>query len=67
MNTQIQSPATSPPKASAKMSEAAERVFDTVELCKLILLEVDERTLLLSQRVSKTFRNTIQGSIKLQQ
>ena len=41
-------------------------VLNTPELLENILLRLDERTLLLSQRVSKTFNATINGSVKLQ-
>jgi hypothetical protein len=41
-------------------------VIETVELLEQVLLNLDGRTLLLSQRVNKTFSNVIAGSIKLQ-
>ena len=45
---------------------AAARAFGTVELLELILDELDERTLLLSQRINKTFAATITDSSKYQ-
>ncbi|KAI5360556.1 Putative F-box domain-containing protein [Septoria linicola] len=44
---------------------AAATVFSTVELLETILANLPTKDLLLSQRVSTTFRNTIQGSIHL--
>jgi hypothetical protein len=41
-------------------------VIGTVELLEQVLLNLDARTLLLSQRVNRTFSNVIAGSIKLQ-
>ena len=41
-------------------------VLNTPELLEHILLQLDERTLLLSQRVSRTFNANIGGSVKLQ-
>ncbi|KAK5746032.1 hypothetical protein LTR17_001162 [Elasticomyces elasticus] len=43
------------------------RVFGTVELLENVLFQLDMRTLLLSQRVSRTFEATITGSTQLQQ
>lgn len=45
---------------------AATKVLNTTELLEQILLGVDNKTLLLSQRVSKTFKDTIDRSVKLQ-
>ncbi|KAK4494887.1 hypothetical protein PRZ48_014243 [Zasmidium cellare] len=45
---------------------SANKVFAIPELFEMIVLEVDERTVLLSQRVSKTYRNNIKSSMKLQ-
>ncbi|KAK4977183.1 hypothetical protein LTR42_003231 [Elasticomyces elasticus] len=42
-------------------------VAGTFELLECVLLQVDIRTLLLSQRVSRTFKATINHSTKLQQ
>lgn len=46
---------------------ASARVFATTELLESILLQAPTRTLLLSQRVDKTWQATISGSTKLQQ
>ncbi|KAK5683888.1 hypothetical protein LTS10_003751 [Elasticomyces elasticus] len=43
------------------------RVLDTVELLENVLSHLDNKTLLLSQRASKTFEATITGSTQLQQ
>ncbi|KAF7196611.1 hypothetical protein HII31_01981 [Pseudocercospora fuligena] len=44
----------------------AQEVLDTVELLEMILLEVDDEcAVLISQRVNKSFRGTIQGSTRL--
>ena len=48
------------------MVTAAERVVNITELLESILLQVDTRTLLLSQRTCKSFHSTITGSPKLQ-
>ena len=48
------------------MATSTERVLNTAELLEAILLQMDLRTLLLSQRVSKTFQTSIAGSPKLQ-
>lgn len=45
--------------------EAVTQVFNTTELLENILLFLDLRTLLLSKRVSRHFRNTMNGSIKI--
>ncbi|KAK3627432.1 hypothetical protein LTR56_019233 [Elasticomyces elasticus] len=44
------------------MATSAERVFGIAELLEAILLPVDMKTLLLSQRVNTTFRDTISTS-----
>ena len=49
------------------MYVATHAALDTTELLEAILVHVDMRTLLLSQRVSKTFEATIDGSLALQQ
>nr|POF18497.1 hypothetical protein CFP56_63041 [Quercus suber] len=51
----------------AKLSSAANAVFDTVELLESILLHLPMKDLLLSQRVSRAFRMTVLGSRVLQQ
>lgn len=48
------------------MIPSVKKVFGTTELLEAILSEVDMRTLLLSQRTCEDFRNTIDGSVKLQ-
>ena len=45
---------------------ASAKVFDTYELLEDILLHVPLRQLLLVQRVSKTFRQLAQNSLKIQ-
>jgi hypothetical protein len=40
-----------------------EQVFSTVELLEAILMELPMKDRLFSQRVGRTFRNTIKGSI----
>jgi hypothetical protein len=45
---------------------AAEQVFRLPELLETILLHLSQKDLLLSQRVSRNFRGTIFGSIRLQ-
>ncbi|KAF7192732.1 Multidrug resistance protein 1 [Pseudocercospora fuligena] len=50
----------------SKETEAGSNVFGTAELLEMILLEIDDvRTVLLSQRVNKTFKATVQGSKQL--
>ncbi|KAK3626863.1 hypothetical protein LTR56_012735 [Elasticomyces elasticus] len=49
-----------------EQGEAASAVLGLPELLEMILLAVDTKTLLLSQRVDKTFRNVIAGSQELQ-
>lgn len=46
---------------------SALRVLNTAEPLEIILLQIDMRTLLLSQRVNRFFQSVIQGSSKLQQ
>ncbi|SMY27863.1 unnamed protein product [Zymoseptoria tritici ST99CH_1A5] len=56
------------PSPPAPIRSAAERLFETTEILEQILLNVnDMRTLLLSQRVSKLFVETITGSKALQE
>ncbi|KAK4970714.1 hypothetical protein LTR42_007690 [Elasticomyces elasticus] len=43
------------------------KVLGTVELLEAVLFYLDNKTLLLSQRVNKTFEATITGSTQLQQ
>ncbi|CAK3926498.1 F-box domain-containing [Lecanosticta acicola] len=45
---------------------AVQAGLDTAEILEAILLKLDNKTLLLFQRVSKTFKNVIDGSIHLQ-
>ncbi|KAK5683912.1 hypothetical protein LTS10_003775 [Elasticomyces elasticus] len=49
-----------------EQGEAAAAVLGLPELLESILLEIDTKTLLLSQRVDKTFHNVIGGSQQLQ-
>ncbi|KAK3646598.1 hypothetical protein LTR56_000502 [Elasticomyces elasticus] len=49
------------------MATPVERVFGIAELLEAILLPVDMKTLLLSQRVNATFRDTISTSPRLQE
>ncbi|KAJ8606231.1 hypothetical protein MRB53_041103 [Persea americana] len=56
-------PPTSP---SPDGPSATHRTLTTTELLEEILLNLDNQTLLLSQRVNHTFKSTITGSIKLQ-
>ncbi|TKA33708.1 hypothetical protein B0A50_00544 [Salinomyces thailandicus] len=44
------------------MSSAAERTFALPELCSLVLVNLDMKTLLLAQRTCKTFHATIMNS-----
>lgn len=46
---------------------AVQQVLDLPEVIEDILLRVDNKTLLLSQRVSKQFKASIEGSIRIQQ
>ncbi|KAK5121724.1 hypothetical protein LTR85_004599 [Meristemomyces frigidus] len=48
------------------MASPMERVLNTAELLEAILLCLDTKTLLLSQRTCKSFLDTIAGSTKLQ-
>ncbi|SMY27862.1 unnamed protein product [Zymoseptoria tritici ST99CH_1A5] len=61
------SPTMQPSPTSTSMTSAASNVFGTAELLELILLDVDMRTLLLSQRVSRDFNNAITSSPSLQE
>lgn len=47
--------------------EATTAVMDTAELREMILLQLDNKTLLLSQRVCKNFKTTIERSKDIQQ
>lgn len=49
------------------MSSTAQKTLDTPELLEAILLELPPQSVLLSQRVNKTFKVVTDGSIKLQQ
>lgn len=53
----FESHATAPP---------ANEVFHLTELLEIILLSLPQKDLLLSQRVSRSFRHTVQGSVRLQ-
>jgi hypothetical protein len=46
---------------------AAQRLLQIPELLEVVLLELQPQELLLSQRVSRSFKQTIEGSTKLQQ
>lgn len=48
------------------MESAASQVFHLPELLEVVLLNLPQRDLLLSQRVARSFRHTIQGSVRLQ-
>ncbi|KAK5683889.1 hypothetical protein LTS10_003752 [Elasticomyces elasticus] len=50
----------------ADLREPIAKVLDTTELLECILIHLDNRTLLLSQRVNSTFQATITTSIHLQ-
>ncbi|KAF7189536.1 hypothetical protein HII31_09176 [Pseudocercospora fuligena] len=54
-------------KAVPPERTAAQKVFGTYELLEKILLEADIKTVLLSQRVDKTFQHVIDRSTGLQQ
>lgn len=45
---------------------ASELVFQLPELLEIILLHLSQKDLLLSQRVSRNFRQTVEGSVRLQ-
>ncbi|KAI7468298.1 hypothetical protein KC357_g6781 [Hortaea werneckii] len=47
------------------MSSAAEKAFDNPELLEMILMSVDMKTVLLSQRTSRAFHATINSSPRL--
>ncbi len=49
------------------MSSAGEKVSDTYELLEMILVRSSTRDILLSQRVSKQWKEVIENSKKLQQ
>ncbi|KAK5113028.1 hypothetical protein LTR85_011050 [Meristemomyces frigidus] len=48
------------------MESAVNEVFRLPELLELILMSLPQKELLLCQRVSRNFRGTVQGSIRLQ-
>ncbi|TKA74005.1 hypothetical protein B0A55_07745 [Friedmanniomyces simplex] len=48
------------------MDSAASQVLRLPELLELVLLHLSQKDLLLSQRTSRSFRNTVKGSIVLQ-
>ncbi|KAK5713775.1 hypothetical protein LTR17_017459 [Elasticomyces elasticus] len=50
----------------ADVRDSTTKVLDTTELLECILIHLDNRTLLLSQRVNSTFQATITTSIHLQ-
>ncbi|KAI1136525.1 hypothetical protein F5Y05DRAFT_391575 [Hypoxylon sp. FL0543] len=51
-----------------KMSTAQEKVFGTTELLERIILDIEPRDILVNvQRVSKRFKDVIDGSCKIQQ
>ncbi|KAK4494888.1 hypothetical protein PRZ48_014244 [Zasmidium cellare] len=52
--------------AAIASTASAMKVFEIPELFEMILLEVDTKTLLLSQRAHSIFKNTINSSKKLQ-
>lgn len=58
---------TSEQENGADVDVAANKVFDTVELLEMILLDVPMIDLLVLQRTNKTFRDTMRGSKKLKQ
>jgi len=53
-------------RTMAPADDSVVAVFGTVELLESILLRLNMKTLLLSQRVDRTFRDTIANSTKLQ-
>lgn len=55
------------PTATIEEPSAVDRVINTIELLEGILINLDMKTLLLSQRVSKQFNAVIAGSTSLQQ
>ena len=48
------------------MATMSNQVFDIAELLEVILLELSQRDVLLSQRVCRFWSTTINGSVKLQ-
>lgn len=54
-------------QVSIMMSTPAHQVFNTTELIELVLLQLPVREVLLGQRVSKQWQDTVLGSTKLQQ
>jgi hypothetical protein len=48
------------------MESSASQVFRIPELLELVLLHLAQRDILLAQRVSRSFRQTIEGSLRLQ-
>lgn len=46
--------------------DAGSKIVNTTELLEKILIDVDMRTLLFSQRINKQFKAVVLGSIKLQ-
>lgn len=56
-----------PPSSEETKHAASDKVLGTTELLEAVLLELDTKTLLLSQRVSKTFKATITDSLAIQQ
>lgn len=67
LRTNFQDADSNSSEADASSSATASQVFNIVELLEGVLLHVDIKTLLLAQRVSKTWKATIAGSLKLQQ
>ncbi|KAK5713958.1 hypothetical protein LTR15_010864 [Elasticomyces elasticus] len=61
-----QQPSVDDPTETAHVTPTCNRVFGIVELLEHILMYTDMRTLLLAQRVSRTFSNTITNSLLLQ-
>ncbi|KAF2211375.1 hypothetical protein CERZMDRAFT_85541 [Cercospora zeae-maydis SCOH1-5] len=49
------------------MTTAMDRVFNTVELLEAILVNLDLKTVLMTQRVHRTWKCTIQSSPRLQE
>lgn len=48
------------------MESAAIQVFRLPELLEMVLMSLSQKELLLSQRVSRNFRDTVKGSIRIQ-
>lgn len=59
-------PSTPPPSFRLGATPAAAKVLQEPCLMEMILVDVDMKTLLLSQRVSKFWQATIQNTNKLQ-